>query len=131
MKDGSIEIKLYVDSPESGPDELSLLIGRNGSEEWKKGDLNAGGRPYRSNSWEVGFGPFPDHEMDKHLGELMDFLTAHGPAIRDLVFHRNCSSYVSVLFRKGEHSLGIPLEAGLLKTLGECGIGLDMNVYDL
>ncbi len=131
MKDGYIEMKLFVDSPDIGSEELSRMICSQATGGWNKGDPNAGGRPYLENSWETRFGPFPDHEMDKHLGELMAFLASHGPAIRDLVSNKNCRSFLSIVFRKAGHPLGIAMDASLLKTLGECGIGLDMNVYDL
>jgi hypothetical protein len=123
------EAKLSVDSLDITPEQISFKLGANPSSSWAKGELNAGGKPYKSNRWEYDFRPTQGSNWSELKCEIVNFLECYQSSLYSLVASNNCSAFLIVVMRKNDSHIGLNFSPNILGLFQKAGVELDINCY--
>jgi len=118
---------------ELNPDEVSLLLGANPTEAYRKGDSVAGRnlidlRVAKTGRWSISATRREPEDLESQIFELLNQLT------QDMDVWSNLSArYKTQLFCgifMGSSNDGLPLSPKALLALGQRGITLVLDIYD-
>ena len=126
----TFEAKICIIPLDFPPSQVSLMLGVNSSKEWAKGDLNSGGRPFKSNWWEFEFQRTSSENWHNLKNEITDFIAKHHLEISKLLLV-NCTASLSIVIRKEGSHIGLDLSPEDLELFCKSGISLDINCYSI
>lgn len=124
------EAKICIIPQDFTPDQVSLILGIDSSREWIKGDLNSGGRPFKTNRWELEFEKTNSENWLDLKTKIREFLSKYHIKLSGLALNR-CSICLSIVMRKTDSHIGLDFSTEDLELFSELGVCLDINCYSV
>lgn len=125
-----ITAKIYIIPENIPPSKISLQLGVGSSREWIKGELNSGGKPFKTNCWEYEFRQVKNDNWLDMKSEIISFLVRISSELNDLA-SSNCSVCLSIVMQKSDFSVGLDFSREEIGLLSDSGVSLDINCYSL
>ena len=108
--------------------ELTKRIGLQPTEAWNVGDLVPPPRfPRKFSAWRIRTRLRHSEEVERHIVDVLDQIRGYETVVRDVA--RDYQVRMPGVGYYNEFNLGFRLNADILRRIAECGMIMDLDVY--